>query len=64
LRRWSGRRELTTVQHQRNDRNFAKQTRERTHVEWIYLEAAVALALLIAIVWWTASARRKPRDDE
>jgi len=33
-------------------------------VEWIYLEAAVALALLIAIVWWTASARRKPRDDE
>ena len=29
-------------------------------MEWIYLEAAIALALLIAIVWWTASARRKP----
>jgi hypothetical protein len=33
-------------------------------MEWIYLEAAVALALLIAIVWWTASARRKPDRSE
>ena len=29
-------------------------------MEWIYLEAAIALALLIAIVWWTAAARHKP----
>ena len=29
-------------------------------MEWIYLEAAIALALLIAIVWWTISARHKP----
>jgi hypothetical protein len=33
-------------------------------MEWIYLESAIALALLIAIVWWTAAARRKPdRND-
>jgi hypothetical protein len=32
---------------------------ERT-MEWIYLEAAIALVLLIAIVWWTMSARHKP----
>ena len=29
-------------------------------MEWIYLEAAIALALLIAIVWWTMAARHKP----
>ena len=32
-------------------------------MEWIYLKAAIALALLIVIVWWTASARRKPDRD-
>jgi hypothetical protein len=32
---------------------------ERT-MEWIYLEAAIALALLVAIVWWTMAARHKP----
>lgn len=31
---------------------------ERT-MEWIYLESAIALAVLIAIVWWTAAARHK-----
>ena len=31
-------------------------------MEWIYLEAAIALVLLIAIVWWTMSARHKPND--
>jgi hypothetical protein len=31
---------------------------ERT-MEWIYLEAAIALALLVAIVWWTMAARHK-----
>jgi hypothetical protein len=34
-------------------------------MEWIYLEAAIALVLLIAIVWWTMAARHKPdRDDK
>jgi len=32
---------------------------ERT-MEWIYLEAAIALVLLIAIVGWTMAARHKP----
>jgi hypothetical protein len=37
---------------------------------WIYLEAAVALAIAIGIVAWTMGARRKPdantppRDDD
>lgn len=34
-------------------------------MEWIYLEAAIAVVLLVAIVWWTMSARHKPhRGDE
>jgi hypothetical protein len=32
-------------------------------MEWIYLEAGIALVLLIAIVWWTVSARHKPDDS-
>jgi hypothetical protein len=31
---------------------------------WIFLEALLALAVAIGIVWWTVSARRKPGDDE
>jgi len=31
---------------------------------WIFLEALLALVIAIAIVWWTVSGRRKPRDDE
>jgi hypothetical protein len=31
-------------------------------MEWFLLEALVALAIAIAIVWWTASARRKPGE--
>jgi len=27
---------------------------------WIYLEAAIALAIAVGIVVWTVSARRKP----
>lgn len=30
---------------------------------WFLLEAGVALALLILIVWWTVP-RRKPREGE
>lgn len=34
-------------------------------VEWIILEALVALALGLAIVWWTLSpARRREREQE
>jgi hypothetical protein len=34
-------------------------------MEWIYLEAAIALVVLIVIVWWTVAARHKPdRDDK
>lgn len=34
-------------------------------MEWIILEALVALALGLAIVWWTLSpARRRERDNE
>jgi hypothetical protein len=29
---------------------------------WIFLEALLALALFVAIVWWTMSARRPDRD--
>ena len=29
---------------------------------WIFLEALLALALGVAIVWWTMSARRPDRD--
>ena len=32
-------------------------------MEWIFLEAAIALAVLIAIVWWTMAARHKPDRD-
>lgn len=35
---------------------------------WIYLEAALALAIAVGIVAWTMGARRKdagkPRDDD
>jgi len=31
---------------------------------WLVLEALLALAVAVAIVWWTVSARRKPRDDD
>jgi hypothetical protein len=31
---------------------------------WLILEALLALVVAIAIVWWTISARRRPRDDE
>jgi uncharacterized membrane protein YccC len=30
---------------------------------WLVLEAAVALALLIAIVWWTWPKKRSRQDD-
>ena len=34
-------------------------------MQWIILEALVALALGLAIVWWTLSpARRRERDSE
>ena len=34
-------------------------------MEWIILEALVALALGLAIVWWTVSpARRREREEE
>jgi hypothetical protein len=32
-------------------------------MEWIILEALIALALGAAIVWWTMSARRPDRTD-
>jgi hypothetical protein len=31
-------------------------------MEWIILEALIALGLGVAIVWWTMSARRPDRD--
>jgi len=31
-------------------------------MEWIFLEALIALALGVGIVWWTMSARRPDRD--
>jgi hypothetical protein len=30
---------------------------------WLLLEAGVALAILIGIVWWTWPRRAPPRDD-
>ena len=32
-------------------------------MEWIILEALIALGLGVAIVWWTMSARRPDRDQ-
>ncbi len=35
-------------------------------MEWIFLEALVALVLAVAIVWWTmglGTKKRPPRDD-
>jgi len=31
---------------------------------WILLEALLALVIAVAIVWWTASGRRKPPGPE
>jgi hypothetical protein len=43
----------------------ASARRKRKDMEWILLEALVALLVGIAIVWWTMAARRKPpRDDQ
>ena len=33
-------------------------------MEWIILEALIALGLGVAIVWWTMAARRPDRDHE
>jgi hypothetical protein len=37
-------------------------------MEWIFLEAFVALMIAVGIVWWTASARRRDgrrkQDDQ
>jgi nitrogen fixation-related uncharacterized protein len=30
---------------------------------WLILEALLALAVALAIVWWTVSARRERDDD-
>lgn len=35
-----------------------------TALTWLLLEAGVALALLIFIVWWTMPRRKKPRDGD
>ena len=35
-----------------------------TALTWLLLEAGVALALLIFIVWWTMPRPKKPRDGE
>jgi len=31
---------------------------------WLLLESLLALAIAVAIVWWTMAARRKPPDRE
>ena len=33
-------------------------------MEWIILEALIALAVFVAIVWWTMSARRPDRGGK
>ena len=35
-----------------------------TALLWLLLEAGVALALLIFIVWWTMLRQKKPRDGD
>jgi uncharacterized membrane protein YccC len=30
---------------------------------WVFLEIALALAIAVAIVWWTLPKKRKPRED-
>ena len=32
-------------------------------MEWIFLEALVALVLAVLIVWWTMPGKRKSRDE-
>jgi len=33
-------------------------------MEWLYIEALVALALGLGIVWWTMAPLRKRRNDK
>jgi uncharacterized membrane protein YccC len=33
-------------------------------VGWVFLEILVALAIAVAIVWWTFPKKAKPPDDE
>ena len=33
-------------------------------MEWIFLESLVALAIAVAIVWWTVAPLRKRRKQE
>jgi hypothetical protein len=52
---WHAARMSATTSPTPHDRKVSERT-----MEWIYLEAAIALVLLIAIVWWTMAARHKP----
>ena len=35
---------------------------EENGVEWVFLEILAALAIAVAIVWWTLPKKRKPDD--
>jgi hypothetical protein len=37
-------------------------TAEERSVEWVFLEILAALAVAVAIVWWTLPKKRKTED--
>jgi hypothetical protein len=50
---------------------YSNDTRGKFPLLWLLIEAGIALAILIGIVWWTLPGRRdrpdgegKPRDDD
>ena len=42
----------------------ARSTRVEAAVGWVFLEILAALAIAIAIVWWTFPKKPKGRDED
>jgi uncharacterized membrane protein YccC len=39
-------------------------TRKEERVGWVFLEIGIALAIAVAIVWWTLPRKPKPRNEK
>jgi hypothetical protein len=44
--------------------NRAARTNEEAGVGWVFLEIGIALAIAVAIVWWTLPRRPKPPKEK
>ena len=42
----------------------ARPTQAEKSLAWVFLEIVAALAIAVAIVWWTFPKKPKGRDDE